>query len=523
MSARAEPERLRRPTFWAVTVLIGITVAVGGLAVLLPDRHGGAVSVVWVGLALLALACWFWSRSRWLSRALLVVVAFGWARPLLATLVPRRPAIEGDISSHLLGYGAAGHWRLSAAVLALVTEAGKRPGWSRDGLYELRPAGDMVVGVEGIRDTDGTLVRSVVLLRGSDGALLWRWRLKDRAPEVGIISVTADPDRAMVAVQVRHALIGLDFSGQVRYRRALPELMGTRERWRPVSDHLRDSRRLLQTDSVLVLTDDASGSSSTFAAGFDVASGAQLWQLGAPVRDCSFAQASGPGPVSYLLVGGHQCPITELSRWDGAVPSFTVRVRPPGDGEADAVNPGLGGPPDLSIVDADRVAVNAFWEPATTDTGPNRLFGRDSRVYDAAGSETGEVPASVRLFLAYAPVPTTKTPRGGLGVLLSKKTGGLSWLAMSPRLEQISRSPVTVGDSDSVIHRAGADLIIYRRHQAGAGGAVSLLAVGPTPKVRETIRTAGLAPCGSGFDAVDGDESLLTLRCGSTGFVRPLS
>lgn len=595
MSAPAEPDCPHPQTSWGTPLLIAITAAAGGLAVLFPDRDGAAVSVVWVGLALLALAGWLWRRSRWLSRVLLVVVTFGWARPLFAPLLPRRPDIEGDISSYLLGFGAAGHWRLSAAVLALVAlvvsvavarrrlvgpglaaalamilaiglisglavaagfgldalnrrqligeveqstrfapaeaagatrvaDVGQRPGWSRDGLYELRPAGDVVVGVEGIEVESGTLVRSVALLRGSDGALLWRWRLLARAPDAGIASVTVDRDRRTIAVQVGNALIGLDFSGQVRYRRALPELVGPRDRWLPVSDHLTQSRSVLQTGSVLVLAKNRVGSPSRFAEGFDVASGAELWQLDTPAPECSFAQATGRGAVSYLLVGGYTCPTTELSRWDGAVPSFTVRVRPPAAGRANAVNVGSDSPtpPDLSIVDSDRVAVTAFWL-GVKGTDSEALSGRDSRVYDTAGSEIGQVPASVRRSVAYPPVPTTETPLGGLGVLLRDGIRGLSWMALSPQLKGVSGTQLAVGEPFPVVHRAGIDLIIYRPGRTGAGGAVSLLTAGPAPKVRETIQTAGLSSCGAGVDAVNGDESLLTLRCGSTGFVRPLS
>lgn len=276
---QATSDRIAAARFWIVPALCLAAAVTAALPLIKPAPGNLPVPFIWTPAMLAAAICWLVKDDlRWATRfilyvavvALAMIIFFRASYPgltdIASVLMARDAATWNDgvvfafvLSAVVCSFGPAEPTRLpllpvralaiNGLVLALIIAAavptgvgvrsltraqershaesmtryhppktadththvpiGKKYGWSRTDLDKVIPAGDRVIGLKA-----GT----VLGLRKSDGATLWRYSVKT----VNIHNVVTDARSRTVLDRIDDVLVGIKFDGRIAYRRPLP-------------------------------------------------------------------------------------------------------------------------------------------------------------------------------------------------------------------------------------------------------------------------------------------------------------
>lgn len=392
-------------------------------------------------------------------------------------------------------------------------------GWTRADIGPAVVAGDVVYAIEErVVDVvvaeavtgDGEveeiveqrLVRnSVVGLRASDGALLWRYRVEGARDQSTIDSITVDPISGTTLVRVGAASVGLRPDGRVAYTTRMPD------------DRTEQAARVA---SVRLFRSDGSRNGDDVLTLVDVATGDVVWEQVQPDAERCAVETTEPNPnptrTAFIFSYGTDCEPT-LTRITGSTVDWTRTLSLP---DAPSSTELLLGTSDaVAAVTDDGVLVFGGWR-SPTDGVPYVLHllqvdGDGRVVHDLDLDAVELLPEGPPIALA----------DGTLGVvdLGAPRT---RWVPLGPGLAAGTARPLADAAGVGRFGNALADV---------TSGRVTIRAADQTLAVLDEVELADHAVCtrstpgatSSPRRDLAGDETTLVIMCEGGIVARPMT
>lgn len=402
-------------------------------------------------------------------------------------------------------------------------QAGNKRGWSRTGLRDAMPAGDLTIGVRG---------NEVLGLRSSDGAARWRYQVTHDKSRHQIRDVVVDSDAHTVLVRVDNVLVGIRFDGHITYHTRLAD-PGRFRSLRHLIDlgsihggH-RSTTPTLSRAAIAVFANRRTDSYTgyNFAYGYAVSTGNQQWRVETESDRCEIT-ATADGDTVHVVTAGKSPCRTRILRFDGATQRYDTELEPPPEARTSPQHSMFARPhgshrhstPYVYAAGSDSVAVQPSWlgKPGRDSIFRTQLVDADGNI----GGTLSQAPLSGDAYADSLLIPVHGKAHNGsrFGMLdTDHKHGRLGWALLDQKLRQKSVTWLPGPQYPKVrqLGRHYLDLIDDngRHHISRIDDQLSAV---------ETIDSPGTCRSETSTWAA-GDDQHLVLGCRDTITVRPIT